>query len=71
MSQLTCDRCHKVIEGFTDGAGMTAGYYEGGSGSYWAKFMGKEEKRVCDACMWADDRYRAVYGQRHRPAAED
>jgi len=37
---------------------MTAGYYYD-----WPKMMNPGELFVCDACMWVDPRYIAVYGR--------
>ena len=68
MSDVTtiCDRCGKTIEGMhvpadETGRGFTAGYYDC-SGSPWAEFVEEDEMIVCDACMWAEPRYIAVYG---------
>lgn len=63
-----CDRCGKQIEGMwepkTDTApGFTAGWYrvdEDGVG--WGRYTNPGERIICDACMWADPRYREVYG---------
>lgn len=62
--KLTCCRCKKSIDGFKDHlTGTTAGYYEVHEG-YWQAFANVGEKIVCDPCMFADERYIAVYGQR-------
>jgi len=70
MAKVTviCDRCGKTIEGLHSpdtetSMGMTAGYYNT-SGQPWAQFVNPGENVVCDACMWADERYIAVYGER-------
>jgi hypothetical protein len=53
-----CDRCKKEVEGFIDEAGgMSAGVYVD-----WMDFFNPGEHIVCDACMWADPRYIAIYG---------
>ncbi len=41
---------------------MTVGYYEVREGP-WAKFANPGERYLCDACMWKDPRYIAVYGE--------
>lgn len=41
----------------------TIGYYEVVSG-YWSQFADPGEKYLCDACVWSDPRYIAVYGVR-------
>lgn len=53
-----CDRCRRPVEGFLpDEGGMSAGVYVG-----WTEYMNPGELVVCDQCMWADSRYRAIYG---------
>ena len=45
---------------------MTAGYYDVRAGG-WAECAKPGEQFVCDACMWADPAYQAIYGV-HRHA---
>lgn len=68
MAKITvvCDRCGKTIEGLHYSAenglpGSTAGYYDT-TGKPWSDFANEGERVVCDACMWVDARYQAVYG---------
>jgi hypothetical protein len=53
---IKCDRCKKEVDGAVDGI-LSAGCYVG-----WLKFMNPGEHLICDACMWSDPRYIAVYG---------
>jgi hypothetical protein len=57
---ICCDRCKQEIVGARppDPDGMTAGYYVG-----WKEQMDPGEHIICDACMWADPRYIAIYGK--------
>jgi hypothetical protein len=59
---ITCSRCDAQIEesGFPD---MTAGYYDCRTG-YWHKFALPGETFLCDACMFKDEKYIAVYGHK-------
>lgn len=43
---------------------MTAGYYDVSAGD-WSKFSDPHEDILCDACMWSDPRYKAVYGRQN------
>lgn len=68
MPKITvrCDRCGKMVEGaripMPDGSVyFTAGFFETG-GLPWSQMADEGENIVCDACMWADPRYQAVYG---------
>lgn len=56
-----CDRCGIDIIGFSDGD-MTAGYYHIVPGGYWSQFARIGECKICDACMFADEGYRKIYG---------
>lgn len=59
---VTCSRCQKKVDSLKDkAAGMTGGYYEVHEG-YWSRFSNAGEYYLCDACMWADERYREVFG---------
>jgi hypothetical protein len=59
---MLCSRCSKLLDGpFPDG-GMTAGYYDVRGQGGWAYFAKTGERFVCDACMWADPAYKAIYG---------
>ena len=58
---VICDRCDDEIEGLR-GQFATAGFYDTAGQSWWARYANPGEKIVCDACMWADPRYRADYG---------
>lgn len=55
---VVCDRCGKTVEGLQDESG-TAGFYR--LTPYWRQFANEDEKILCDACMWDDPRYKAVY----------
>jgi len=56
---VVCDRCHNDVEGYIDeGSGMSAGVYVG-----WDEYMKDGEHVICDACMWVDPRYIAIYGK--------
>lgn len=61
--RLWCSRCRQEIKNARPplGEGMTAGYYV--VDDYWQRFCNMGERYVCDACMWADERYIAVYGK--------
>ena len=60
---IVCDRCkQEVKDAMKSCDGTTAGYYEVGKGQWW-KFANAGEKYVCDACMFKDSRYIAVYGE--------
>ncbi len=60
---MTCDRCKHTFDGDKDAdGGFTMGYYEvGPTGKAWGDFANPGEIVVCDACMFADPRYIAVY----------
>lgn len=61
-TDLDCSRCHKTIPGSAHHThGMTAGYYDV-RGNSWSEFARPGEEQVCDACMWADPKFIAVYG---------
>jgi hypothetical protein len=56
-----CSRCNKDTGSPlpNPSGGMTAGYYVAAG---WKQFANREEVYICDACMWSDPRYIAVYG---------
>lgn len=55
-----CCRCETPIKGFAAPYGsITSGYY---IASVWADYCNPNEIYVCDACMRADRRYKAIYG---------
>lgn len=57
FGRVWCDRCHSAVEGFMpDAIGMSGGVYVG-----WTQYMDPGEHVVCDHCMWADERFLAVY----------
>lgn len=58
---VVCDRCHEAVEGIREFE-YTGGFYDTTSGSPWSKFSSAGENIICDACMFADTRYREVYG---------
>lgn len=59
---IVCDRCKSVVRNaMKDCSGCTGGYYEVAQG-YWHQFANPGETYLCDPCMFADERYRAVYG---------
>ncbi|HEX2615252.1 MAG TPA: hypothetical protein VHL10_07150 [Nitrososphaera sp.] len=67
--KIICCRCKQEIDGFKDHVtGVTGGYYEVHAG-YWQAFANPGEKNVCDPCMFADERFIAVYG--HHAGARD
>jgi len=59
MKTAVCSRCHKDTGSPLPDGGMTAGYYVAAG---WPEFANPGEVYICDACMWADPRYQAVYG---------
>ncbi len=72
---IVCQRCLCVIEGAAtirkDGLAIgTSGYYLTPAGSYWSKYANEGENIVCDQCMWNDDRYIQVYGNRAAAMAD-
>lgn len=59
FNRVQCDRCKRYVEGFLPGAGRcSAGVYVG-----WTEFMNFGEYIICDACMWKNDKFLAVYPQ--------
>ncbi len=56
---VKCDRCKKIIDGCWS-PGFTGGYY---TFDGWWEFMNKNERTLCDSCMWKDPRYIKVYGK--------
>ncbi len=61
---IVCDRCHQIVpHAIKDCHGTTGGYYEVSHGQ-WHQFANYGEQYLCDACMWTDPRYIAVYGER-------
>lgn len=73
---VTCDRCKQQIDGIREPAdpatgfvGATGGFYETGNPEGWGKYADPGERIVCDACMHADPRYIAVYGDRRAKTA--
>jgi hypothetical protein len=61
VSDITCDRCGKEIDGFR-GEYATAGFYDVTGQSWWSRYARPGERNVCDDCMWQDAGYRADYG---------
>lgn len=61
---FACDRCNNVYAGQAY-ENFTAGYYEVGPGSAWAKFAKPGEQKLCDNCMHSDPGYQAIYGVSH------
>ena len=59
-----CSRCKADLTTLMKASlpDMTVGYYVVKSGD-WAKFANEGERYLCDACMWKDLRYIAVYGK--------
>lgn len=70
---VTCDRCGKVVHGIIDEfyldktIKVTGGFYDV-TDEYWSQFARWEEERICDDCMFADPKYKAIYGD--LPAAK-
>ena len=64
MSNVTvkCDRCKAYVNGM-ETKSATGGFYKVGAGTAWAKFANEGESIVCDACMFDDPRYIAIYGK--------
>ena len=65
LDSVVCSRCQKGVEGShpeDSSSGCTAGYYDCRSGP-WAEFSGVSEDFLCDACMFKDPKYIAVYGK--------
>jgi len=55
VTVVRCDRCKKLVDSDPPQKGhLTAGYYSG--------WYGEEGQHVCNACMWADPRHIADYG---------
>jgi len=52
---ITCDRCHEEVQGFDTEEG-TSGFYNV-THLPWSKYANPDETRICDSCMWADERY--------------
>lgn len=59
---IACDRCDRTIDGVIDGTGFTAGFYDVRD-PFWAQFAEPWETKICDPCMFEDERYIAVYGR--------
>ena len=63
---VMCDRCTKTVEGIYDPNTKTTGGFYRVAGELkensWAKYRNWGEKILCDACMWADKRYKKDYG---------
>jgi hypothetical protein len=57
MKKLRCDRCNTEL----DNSQSSAGYYDVRTGDY-SKFAHKNEKYICDICLWTDPRYIAEHG---------
>ena len=62
---IVCDRCRQVLPKADRTEIWTIGFYDTTSHD-WARFANPGETVVCDACMWADPRYIAVYGHVNR-----
>lgn len=61
--KIKCDRCGKEIEGIEIQGLGTAGFYRL-TGSSWETYRrSPNEDVICDACMWADPQYIAIYGR--------
>ena len=59
---IVCDRCSQIVPDAAKSCdGTTCGYYEVAGGT-WHRFSNAGEKYLCDACMFSDPRYQAVYG---------
>jgi hypothetical protein len=62
---IKCDRCGKSVMGLMEitptGQKYTGGFYDVESG-YWRRFARREEKNICDECMFNDSRYQETYG---------
>lgn len=58
MARVYCDRHHGLVDGH-ESEYFTAGFYKRAG---WAEFFNEGEGRICDACMFADPRYIAIYG---------
>ena len=58
---LICDRCGKDVPEAFIAETVSGGIYDVSSG-YWSNYANPGERLVCDACMHADQRYRAIYG---------
>lgn len=61
-----CSRCRRRVAGFRRPRAdrFTIGYYVVAPPAWWARFARPGERIVCDACMWVDPGYVAVYGRR-------
>jgi ribosomal protein S26 len=61
---ITCDRCGKVVRGLfhedKEFGKITAGFYDVSDG-FWSHFKRWEEELVCDECMHACPKYKAIY----------
>lgn len=55
--KIVCDRCHNTVEGFRSSYG-TGGFYEYPA---WKDYMNKDERVICDKCLWRDNRYKKAY----------
>lgn len=66
---ITCSRCGQPVDSAPPcpSRPFTAGYYVAAA---WADFANPGEEYICDACMFADPRYIAVYGQHPGPSHE-
>lgn len=60
---IRCDRCGRVVPGALVEDAFSAGVYVVSLGSSWHEFARPGEVIVCEACMFADPRYVAVYGK--------
>lgn len=62
---IDCSRCGKIVDSpppvKSDVGSMTAGYYVAAS---WPQFANTGEVYICDECVWVDQRYIAIYGER-------
>jgi hypothetical protein len=59
--EIRCDRCKQIIDGAVVESRFSSGVYV--IPTMWEDFANPGEQFVCDACMWADPRYVAVYGK--------
>lgn len=61
---IVCDRCGETVHGkmyakTNKVPGATVGFYYLTDG--WSKYAREGEVRLCDNCMWSDEKYLADY----------